>query len=49
MDKAVRERANQYGIGTLFDIEAFSLLSGIRVGTLNEFKSIKELQANYKM
>ncbi len=47
MEKNVRERAEKYGIESLFDIEAFSLLTGVKEDLLGEFHSIKELKEGY--
>lgn len=48
MERTVRERAEKYGVESLFDIEAFSLLIGVKQEMLQEFQSMKELKEGYE-
>ncbi|MDU5080541.1 DNA repair protein RadC [uncultured Tissierella sp.] len=41
---SIKERAEQYGIGSLFDTEALSLITGIKEDILIRFNSLRELK-----
>lgn len=47
--KGIRERAIEYGVQSLFDVEALSLLLGINQDLLSEVLTIKQFKERYQM
>lgn len=47
--KGIRERAMEYGVQSLFDVEALSLLLGIKQDLLSEVLTIKQFKERYPM
>ncbi|WP_353096127.1 DNA repair protein RadC [Tissierella praeacuta] len=43
-ENGIKERAEQYGVDTLFNYEALALITGIKEDVLERFKSLREIK-----